>query len=117
MAGEQITFQILDQPGNSTAPLLSITDLASLGAVMNLADGTMSIRGRAPRKMPRTTTGLTLIPVTKAACERWETGDSPPEDACLAPKEALGTAHVVPDEEANLVEDPAKEPSMNSSIA
>ena len=53
LAGESITLQILDQPGNSTAPLLSIADLAQLGAVMDLANSTISIRGRPPQKVPQ----------------------------------------------------------------
>ena len=57
--------------------------------------------------MPRTNTGLTLIPVTKTACARWQTEESPSQDACLAP---TGTAHVVQDAEVDLVEAPAKEP-------
>ena len=84
LAGEQISLQILDQPGNSTAPLLSIADLANLGAVMDLAEGTISIRGRAPHKLPKTKTGLTLIPVTKKACERWKTEANPSLDAFVA---------------------------------
>ena len=53
LAGEQVTLQILDQPGNSTAPLLSISDLASFGTIMDLAKGTISIRGRPPQKCPK----------------------------------------------------------------
>jgi hypothetical protein len=72
LAGESLTLQILDQPGNSTAPLLSINDLAELGAVLDLANHTISIRGRPPVKLPRSKTGLTIIPVTKSAVERWQ---------------------------------------------
>ena len=72
LAGESITLQILDQPGNSTAPLLSIADLATLGAVLDLANSTISIRGRKPVKVAKSRTGLTIIPVTKSACERWD---------------------------------------------
>ena len=71
LAGEVITLQILDQPGNSTAPLLSISDVANLGGILDLKESTISIRGRAPYRAPKTTTGLMIIPVTKSAVERW----------------------------------------------
>ena len=66
-----MTFQILDQPGNSTAPLLYIGDLASLGAVLDLANSSISIRGRPPVRVPQSSTGLIIIPVTRGAVERW----------------------------------------------
>ena len=66
-----MTFQILDQPGNSTAPLLSISDLASLGAILDLQRSTISIRGKPPVRVPTTSTGLIIIPVTKDAVDRW----------------------------------------------
>ena len=72
LAGEIVTFQILDQPGNSTAPLLSISDLSSLGAVLDLQHATISIRGNPPVRVPQTTTGLIIIPVTKGAVDRWD---------------------------------------------
>ena len=62
LAGETSTLQMLDQPGNSTAPLLSIANLAALGAVLDLATPSISMRGRAPVKVPRSDTGLIITP-------------------------------------------------------
>ena len=53
LAGESVTLQILDQPGNSTAPLLSIADIAQLGAVMDLANSTISIMGSSTPEGPQ----------------------------------------------------------------
>ena len=92
LAGESITLQILDQPGNSTAPLLSIADLAQLGAVMDLANSTISIRGREPQKVPKSKTGLTITPVTKSACEKWKVQNTPTEASLAQTPIALGTA-------------------------
>ena len=72
LAGECIALQILDQPGNSTAPLISINDLANMGAILDLAKSTISMRGRPAVRFPQSKTGLTIIPVTKSAVERWD---------------------------------------------
>jgi len=84
LAGECISLQILDQPGNSTAPLISINDLASMGAILDLANSTISIRGRPPTRLPRSKTGLTIIPVTRLAVERWDKRMAAEDDALIA---------------------------------
>ena len=70
LSGGSISLHILDPPGNSTAPLPSIADLANMGVVLDLGNSTISIRGRPPQKVPKSKTGFTIIPVTKSAVER-----------------------------------------------
>ena len=72
LAGEVLIMEILDQPGNATAPLLSIADIAEMGGVLDPKRSTISIRDKAPVKVPRTRTGLMVIPVTKPACDYWQ---------------------------------------------
>ena len=84
LAGECISLHLLDQPGISTAPLISINDLASMGAILDLANSTISIRGRPPTRLPRSKTGLTIIPVTRSAVERWDKRMAAEDDALTA---------------------------------
>ena len=45
--------------------------MSDLGGVLDLQRSTISIRGRPPYQVPKTKTGLMIIPVTKSAVERW----------------------------------------------
>ena len=47
-AGGAITLHSMAHPGNSIAPVMSIADVSALGAVLDLATSSISIRGRAP---------------------------------------------------------------------
>ena len=69
LAEERIALQTLDHSGNSTAPLLSIADITQLGAVLDIANSTISSRGRGA-KVAKSKTGLLVMPITKSACER-----------------------------------------------
>ena len=54
LAGESITLQILDQPGNSTAPLLSIADVADLGGLLDLTQKVNHLNpGQSPLQSPK----------------------------------------------------------------
>ena len=109
LAGETVTFQILDQPGNSTAPLLSISDLSSLGAVLDLSNSSISIRGRPPVRVPQTSTGLIILPVTKGAVARW--------DSIMAEGAVTGNPAAVGDPaSANLAEDAPKEKEVTKRL-
>ena len=77
---EHVTMEIVGQPGNDTTPLMSTTDLARMGAILNLQGSTISLRGKVPEQVSRTKSGLLIIPVTKSAVDRWASQMAEGED-------------------------------------
>ena len=74
-------MHLIDKEGNDTCPLLSINDLRRLRMVIDYEEGKVMFKDSPDvwHKLPTTKKGLMMIPLTKEACERYNTVPPPPE--------------------------------------
>ena len=69
--GETIDFHLIDLAGNRTAPLLSIKEMSRLRMIVDFEEGSICFKSQ-PNKwfvLPKTPTGLLLLPVTQHTIE------------------------------------------------
>ena len=76
-----LSMHLIDKEGNDTCPLLSINDLRRLRMVIDYEEGKVMFKDSPDvwHKLPTTNKGLMMIPLTKEACERFNTIPPPPK--------------------------------------
>ena len=81
LAEEPVTMRLIDKAGNDACPLLSINELRRLRMVIDYAEGKVMFKDKPDiwRKLPTAMKGLMMIPLTKEACERYNTTSPPPQ--------------------------------------
>ena len=76
LSGQSLSMHLIEKAGNDTCPLLSINDLRRLRIVIDYDEGKVMFKDSPEvwHKLPTTRKGLTMIPLTKEACERHTVG-------------------------------------------
>ena len=81
LAGETLSMHLIDKEGNDTCPLLSINDLRRLRMVVDYEESKIMFKDSPDvwHKLPTTKKGLMMLPLTKEACERFQSTPPPPK--------------------------------------
>ena len=74
LKGETLDLHCIDKKGNETLPLFPISEMRRLGMLVDFEENSISLK-KSPgisHKMPTTSKGLMLIPLTKEAVEKFQ---------------------------------------------
>ena len=74
-------MRFIDKAGNDSCPVLSINELRRLRMAVDYEEGKVMFKDKPDiwHELPTTKKGLMMIPLTKEACERYNTTPPPPQ--------------------------------------
>ena len=78
ISGETLDLHCMDNPGNKTLPLFPISEMRRLGMIVRYSTSEISFENNPGvwHKMPTSSKGLMLIPLTEEAVERYTPGQA-----------------------------------------
>ena len=74
LQGQTLDLHCIDKKGNDTLPLFPISEMRRLGMIVDFEQSSISFKSQPGKwhKMPTTSKGLMLIPLTKEAVEKFQ---------------------------------------------